>query len=155
MTKEEKAKLPGKIRRGYTCLKIGSVLLMIDVVLSLTGWIISLVSIWAHWEWAPPLDFSTFVDATTNGVQPLIFIFMFLSGIAGFSYVRNKGPFIWMCSWMAIILMIIMVIDWVLAVRDAIVMKDVWQFFLGILSIGLSGILYVIGWFLTKDYLEE
>lgn len=151
---EEKKIVPTKVKVGRILLVIGSILMMVDGLFSLVWWAIRLAAIWSPMENITPLPFTTFIDSLNSGVQPLLCLFLFFAGIAGINYVRDKGPFIWMCSWMAIILIIVMIYDWVVAIRDAVVGGSFGLFLLGILSFGLFEFLYVIGWFLTKDYLE-
>lgn len=131
------------IRVGLVLIKIGSILFFIDSVFLILALIINPI--------LGNIDWSNFVSVFNYVMYFFIIPFIILSAIGGLSYVKNKGPFISLVALMAIITILIFIGDFVVSLILLIQNGNWWQFLVSLLSVQLDGLIYFIGWLLSKD----
>ena len=155
-TKSFFAEAPLKVRAGRVLIKIGSILFFIGAVVLITEFVLSLVpnEVYSP-DWT---DASTVFGIVTD---PLLALFYIFAGIGGFCYVADKHKLKVVVSLAGVIMLIVIVIATVLMFRnliksclapDANVAAAWYAFLQDFISIQLSGGIYFLGWFLTKDY---
>lgn len=108
--------------------------------------------------------FETDLSNTTELVRliwrPIYAIILVLGLIGTISYLRDKGPLISLVSLIAVIAFVISVLD-LLRAFNALAMRinnsnprAVGLFMLDMLDLQIMSVIFFVGWFLTKDYLE-
>jgi hypothetical protein len=160
-------KIPLSIRVGRVLLIIGAILFLANSVNSFIYW-------WArfafHWIklpeefaeiqelfpdlafWGDPIDI---INVISDAISPIVYVLKFLAGLGAIAYVRDKGHFIDWVSWAAIIGLLICVVDLAANIRTLVVSNFNWgQFGLSFFSMQFDIIIYSIGWFLAKNWLD-
>ena len=164
MTREELENAPyaapvtKQIQVGRTMMLIGSILLFVYAVGLFVEFILSLANpSMMDVEWSDPLSAFHVI------MLPFIMVFLTFVGIGGITYIRNKGPFLRWASIGAIILGIVILVDFILDIRTlsrSLADPDIsnttaWvRFVLGFVGLQIFGGVYFVGWFLAKNYLD-
>ncbi len=157
-------KVPFSIKLGRVLLAIGAGLFLIGSVFSLIDWSLSLASHWVDFgpDWVgiiTPLSFwnspINIADVMGDAFNPIIYVAMFISGIGAISYLRDKGPFISWVAWAALIGLGIVFFDFVVNIRSLISEGFDWgAFALRLAFMQIDALVYSIGWFLAKNWLD-
>ncbi len=85
---------------------------------------------------------------------PFISVFMVLSAIGAFSYVKDKGPFISLVSLMAILSALLCFIVFGLEIRYLLNNGTLFSLHFGYFVEGVFAFLYFIGWLLANNWLD-
>ncbi len=162
-------RVPTSIRVGRALLIAGGVLFIINAVVSFTYWC---ARFGLHWlpstaesyadikELFPDLSFwgedVDLINAISDAFDPIICILKFLAALGAFAYVKDKGGrFIDWVSWAAIIGLGVCFFDLITNIRTLVTSNFNWgQFGLSFLSMQADILIYSIGWFLAKNWLD-
>ncbi|HAS56533.1 MAG TPA: hypothetical protein DEF61_05715 [Firmicutes bacterium] len=87
-------------------------------------------------------------------LRPILYLFMVFASIGGVSFSINKGPFISLAALTAIISGIFFLIWLLFDLQNLIIGGDWSNFAVSFTSIDLFLLIYFIGWFLAKDYID-
>ena len=139
-------KVAPSIWAGRVLLIIGSLLFVANAIYTGYLFVNSLTD--PSVNWADPFT------ALVAGLRPAICIFMLIAAIAGVSFVLDKGPLISVAAFAAFVSLIVLVAAIILDVRK---LSDGWdwqQFFIGLLDLELACVVYVLGWFFAKNWLD-
>ena len=160
-------KVPLSIRVGRVLLVIGAVLFFINSVNSLLYWGLRLAFHWIQVpseyaeikEFLPELSFFEspldIINVISDAVSPIIYVLKFLAGIGAISYVKDKRHFVDWVSWAAIIGLGICIFDLATNIRTLVISNFDWaKFGLSMFSMQLDILIYSIGWFLAKNWLD-
>lgn len=86
--------------------------------------------------------------------KPILYIFMIFASIGGVSFSLNKGPFISLTALTAIVSGVFF-LAWLLFDLQNLIAGGSWSTFaVSFTSIDLFLLLYFIGWFFAKDYID-
>ena len=150
------ANAPAKIKVGRVLLIIGSILFFVTSVAFMVMFFCSLYSVWDYSiDWNDASDVFSIVSA------PFLAVFYVFAGIGGLCYVFDKHRMKVIASLAGVVMLVVIAVSVVIMFRDLI--KDclqpnanttaaVTEFFVRFGSIQITGGVYFIGWFLTKDY---
>ena len=161
-------KVPTSIRVGRVLLVIGGILFILNAVNSIAYWGLRFGF---HWLpnteqfaelkdlfpdlafWNNPLDL---IDVITDALDPVIYVLKFLAALGAFAYVKDKGGhFIDWVAWAAIIGLGICVFDFATNVRTLFQSNFDWVTFgWNIFSMQFDTLIYSVGWFLAKNWLD-
>lgn len=162
-------KIPSSIILGRVLLVIGGILFLINSVNSLIYWGLCFGFHWLPSTtegfadikalfpdlsfWNNPLDL---INVICDAFDPILCVLKFLAGLGAFAYVKDKGGrFIDWVAWAAIIGLGISVFDFATNVRALIQSNFDWKTFgLNFFSMQIDTLVYSIGWFLAKNWLD-
>lgn len=162
-------KVPTSIRVGRVLLIIGGILFIINSVNSLIYWGLCLGFHWlpANTEELAELktlfpDLSFFdnpidlINVIWDAFNPILYVLKFLAALGAFAYVKDKGGhFIDWVAWAAIIGLGISVFDFATNIRTLVQTNFDWKTFgLNFFSMQIDTLIYSIGWFLAKNWLD-
>ena len=151
---------PRKVRVGRILMLIGCVLFFGAAFMDLLSFILILcVPEQTAAIWSDPSE------AIQIGALPLLSGLFVVAGIGGICFLRDKGGRMKSFATLAAVVMIVVfIIDTILALRTLIRgfvaptegMQNPWlTFFLDLFDIQLSGGIYILGWFLVKDFVGD
>lgn len=83
-----------------------------------------------------------------------LYLFMIFASIGGVSFSLNKGPFLSLTALTAIVSAVCFLVWMIFDINGLVSGGNVSTFFQSFASIDLSLLIYFIGWFLAKDYLD-
>lgn len=134
------------IRLGRMILAFGSVFLFVSGLIHVVNLIISLCN----------YDYSTMEPL---GLVLVIFsfflyLFMIFSSVGGISFSLNKGPFLSLTALTAIASAVFFLVWMIFDINGLVSGGNISAFIQSFASIDLSLLIYFIGWFLAKDYLD-
>ena len=149
------SRAPKSVRTGLRLMQVGSIIFFILAILEFVLFGVYLISDDPTFA----VDWSNWLAILRLFWLPFYGVLITIAGIAGLSYARGKGPLLSFASLAGMILTVVVIVDLILAIHNLIVYKGepgkAWvAFLLDMIDIQLFGSLYVIGWLLTKDYLE-
>lgn len=162
-------KVPTSIRVGRVLLIIGGILFIVNSVNSLVYWCLCFGFHWLPSDtetladlkslfpdlsfWGDPIDL---IDVISDAFNPVIYTLKFLAGLGAFAYVKDKGGhFIDWVAWAAIIGLGISVFDFATNVRTLFMSNFDWKTFgLNFFSMQFDTLIYSLGWFLAKNWLD-
>ena len=162
-------KIPTSIRVGRVLLIIGGILFIINSVNSLIYWGLCLGFHWlpTNTEELAELktlfpDLSFFdnpidlINVIWDAFNPILYVLKFLAALGAFAYVKDKGGhFIDWVAWAAIIGLGISVFDFATNIRTLVQTNFDWKTFgLNFFSMQIDTLIYSIGWFLAKNWLD-
>lgn len=155
------SKVPASIVLGRVLLVVGSILFLIDAVLSFCLWVSFFVADFVDLnakfgvEFFAPLVWNDPVKAFENGFKPILYVLVFLSGIGGISYVWNKKPFVNFVSWASVVSMVVWVVRIVGNLITLFQNRFVWNgTAIDFFSLQIDALLFSIGWLLAKNWLD-
>ena len=148
---------PKNIRAGRVVMFIGCLLFFFSAFMDMLTFVLTLA-----FPAETNVNWSDVGEAFTTGALPLLSIFFVFAGIGGICFIRDKGGKMRKFATLAaVVTLVVFVVDTVLAIRGLVrnLMNPsvgggtAWaQFLLSLVDIQLSGGLYLIGWFMIKDY---
>lgn len=162
-------KVPTSIRVGRVLLAIGAVLFIINSIVSVAYWGVRLGF---HWLpegmenyaelkdlfpelsfFASPLDI---INVISDAFDPVLYVLKFLAALGAFAYLKDKGGhFIDWVAWAAIIGLGVCFFDFITSVRTLVQTNFDWaQFGWSFFSMQFDTLIYAIGWFLAKNWLD-
>ncbi len=165
-------KVPTSIRVGRVLLIIGGILFIINSINSLVYWGICFGFHWLPENamsqetftelktlfpelafWIRPIDL---INVISDAFNPILYVLKFLAALGAFAYVKDKGGhFIDWVAWAAIIGLGISAFDFAANVRALFQSNFDWKTFgLNFFSMQIDTLIYSIGWFLAKNWLD-
>ena len=146
------------IRIGRKLMFVGSILLFVYAAAVLVEFILSFaIPETMEVNWNDPLSAFHVI------MLPFVMAFVIFVGIGGITYVREKGPLLRWASIGAIILGIVIVIDFIMDIRSLAKglstpeidnVYAILRFIFGFIGFQVFGGIYFVGWFLAKNYLD-
>ena len=150
---------PKKIRVGRVLMAIGSVLFFVSAIIDILLFSVAFVPA------DPGVDWSDVGVVLQLVAMPFLAVFFILAGIGGLCFITDKGGRLrCFASLAAIVMLVVFIIDTVLSIRSlvrGIVMPvngqtNPWiSFLIDLFDIQLSGGIYILGWFLVKDFVGD
>ena len=162
-------KVPTSIRVGRVLLIIGGILFIINSINSMIYWGLCFGFHWLPTNteelaelktlfpdlsfWNNPLDL---VNVIWDAFNPILYVLKFIAALGAFAYVKDKGGhFIDWVAWTAIIGIGISAFDFAANVRTLVQSNFDWKTFgLNFFSMQIDMLIYSIGWFLAKNWLD-
>ncbi len=148
---------PATVKAGRVLMIIGSILFFIVAFSRLLEFAISFVQI----EGVDPVNWSDPYQVFVVVADPFIAVLYVLAGIGGLCYVKDKHRLRVFASLAGVIMLVVILVATVLMFRNLIksclapnanLVKAWTDFLLDFIGIQVTGGIYFIGWFLTKDY---
>lgn len=132
---------------GRILLVIGSAWLVAAAIYTAYVFVMGFVN--QSVDWSDPLT------ALVTGARPVICILFIIGAIGGISFVLDKGPFISVAAFAAFVLFIVLIAALIIDVRNLVNNGWDWpHFFLSLLDVEMAALLYFLGWFFAKNWLD-
>ena len=140
-------KAPRIIQTGWSLVLFASILFFIDAIAQVGDAVNVLLK--NEVDWSSTMSVLSFLK------RPFFFVFFVFGGIVGVSYSKRKD---FLAGWVGLVVLFcffIFAFDIFDAVLSLIKTSDYPRFLGSLLSVQIDTTLYVIGWFMSKDYFED
>lgn len=142
--KKRQARSNTKIKVGLVLLEIGSIFFFLNSIFEIV--VAVFYPILGMVDWTSPVEIFDYI------LSYIVLVMLVISGIGGISYAKGKGPFISVVSFMALIVMVLIIVDTISAIIKVSMGNHDWgAFFSDMLSVQFDGTIYLIGWLMSKD----
>lgn len=148
---------PRGVKVGRILMWIGSILFFVSAIADLVVFILAVVM-----PDTMEISWSNPAQAVQYGVYPALVLFLIAGGIGGICFILDKGRMKSFATLAAVVMIVVILIDTTLMIRRLI--YD-WMDFgpgrawgnlaMNLLDIQISGGIFVLGWFLCKDFVGD